>query len=344
VTKTLSDFEEVVFVDFEFVAKPGERPDVVCLALSSGQTYCLWRDQLGDAPPYRIDDRTLFVSFVANTELGCHLNLDWSLPVNVLDLNPEFRRITNGRTVPEGKGLLGALAYYGLDSIGSKRKDAMRDRIKAGWPFTVEEREEILRYGASDVDALVRLLPKMLPDTNLDLALHRSESVAVLAIMEHRGVPIDREIFSQLTDKQAWRYVRDAMVPVIDAAYGVYVRGPDDDWHFSMEKFEAYLDREGIVGWPRTEKGKLSTSTKVFENMCKGHPQLENLRQLRHARNKMRKIKLAVGADFRNRTVLWPFKAKSSRPALRGSCSIRPLPARSSSERTRRSSATPTDK
>ena len=31
--------------------------------------------------------------------------------------------------------------------------------------------------------------------------------------------------------------------------------------------------------------------------MAKGHPQLEGLRQLRHARDKMRKIKLAVGAD-----------------------------------------------
>jgi DNA polymerase I-like protein with 3'-5' exonuclease and polymerase domains len=37
------------------------------------------------------------------------------------------------------------------------------------------------------------------------------------------------------------------------------------------------------------------------------------LRQLRHARNKMRKIELAVGADGRNRTVLWPFKSKTSR-------------------------------
>jgi DNA polymerase-1 len=47
--------------------------------------------------------------------------------------------------------------------------------------------------------------------------------------------------------------------------------------------------------------------------MCKGWPQLEGLRQLRHMRDKMRKIKLAVGTDGRNRTVLWPFKAKTSR-------------------------------
>jgi DNA polymerase family A len=312
--KTLSDFEQVIFADFEFIAKPGERPDVVCLAWHvAGQTYRLWRDQLSDRPPYRTDDKVLFICFVGNAELGCHLAEGWPLPANILDLSAEFRCITNGRTVPAGKGLLGALAYYGFDSVGSKQKDAMRDRIMKGWPFSDEEREEILRYCASDVDAMVRMLPKMLPDIELDVALHRGEFVAASARMEHRGVPIDMEIFPHLADKQAWRHVRDAMVPAIDAQYSVYVTGADGDWHFNAEKFEAYLEREGIVGWPRTDTGKLSMKRKTFEDMTKGHPQLESLRQLRHTRDKMRKIKLAVGADGRNRTVLWPFKSKSSR-------------------------------
>jgi hypothetical protein len=321
VTKTLDSFEQIIFADFEFVSKPGERPDVVCLSWHewpSRQTYRLWRDQLADRPPYRIDDKVLFVCFVGNAELGCHLALNWPLPANVLDLNAEFRNITNGRTVPyddekkKRKSLLVALAYYKLDRIGSKQKDSMRDRIMKGWPFSEKEREEILLYCTSDVDAMVRLLPKMLPEIELDIALHRGEFVAVSAGMEHRGVPIDMEIFPQLADKHAWRYVRDAMVPMIDAQYGVYVKGPDGDWHFNMERFEAYCVREGIP-WPRLETGKLNLKRKTFEDMAKGHPQLEQLRQLRHARDKMRKIELAVGADGRNRTVLWPFKAKTSR-------------------------------
>jgi DNA polymerase I len=314
VTKTLDSFEQVVLADFEFVAKPGERPDVVCLAWhAAGQTHRLWRDQLGSAPPYRADDKVLFVCFVGNAELGCHLSLDWPLPAHVLDLSPEFRCITNGRSVPAGKGLLGALAYYGLDSVGSKHKDAMRDRILKGWPFSEEEREQILLYCAGDVEALVRLLPRMVPDIELDSALHRGEFVAASARMEHRGVPIDQDIYRQLADPDAWRHVRDAMVPAIDARYGVYVKGRDGDWHFNVDKFEAYLERAGIAGWPRLDSGKLKLKRKTFEDMAKGHPQLESLRQLRHARDKMRKIKLAVGSDGRNRTVLWPFKAKSSR-------------------------------
>ena len=314
-TATLPEFEQVIYADFEFVAKPGEPPDVVCLAWReepSGQTYRLWRDQLGDAPPYRTDARVLFVCFVGNAELHCHLALGWPLPANVLDLNAEFRCVTNGRTVPAGKGLLGALAYYGFNDTDCKRKDAMQKRIMQGWPFTLEEREEILRYCASDVDALYLLLARMLPEIELPVALHRGAFVAASAYMEYRGVPIDMEIFPQLADPHAWRYVRDAMVPMIDAQYGVYVKGPDGDWHFSLEYFGKYLEREGIT-WPLTDKGKLSTKRKTFEDMAKGHPQLEGLRQLRHARDKMRKIKLAVGADGRNRTVLWPYKAKTSR-------------------------------
>ncbi len=299
-TGTPTDHEDTIFVDFEFVARCGERPDVVCLAwheLSSGQTFRLWRDQLGSTPPYRTDDKVLFVCFVGNAELGCHLALGWPLPENIVDLNPEFRCLVNGRTVPEGKGLLGALAYFGLDAIDSKRKDDMRNRIMQGWPFSDTERADILKYCASDVDAMVPLLPKLMPNIELPIALYRGAFVAVSARMEHAGVPIDMEIFDQLADKHAWRAVRDAMVPEIDAQYGVYVRDKAGDWHFNMEKFAAYLAREGI-DWPVTETGKLSTNENNFQNMAKGHPQLESLRQLRHARDKMRNVRMAQGAPI----------------------------------------------
>jgi DNA polymerase-1 len=315
VTPTDLPFEEIWLWDFEFVSQPGERPDVVCLAaheLRSGRTLRLWRDELGEQPPFRTDDGVLFVSFVANAECACHLALGWLVPVNVLDLSPAFRNLTNGRSTPEGKGLIGALRYYGLDAIGSKQKDAMQKRVMKGWPFTPEEREQILRYCYSDVDALFRLLPKILPDIDLPIALYHGEFAAVSARMEHDGVPIDMKIFPQLADEDTWSAVRDAMVPAIDAQYGVYVRNTAGDWSFSAERFEAYCVREGIA-WPRLESGKLNLRRKTFEDMSKGRPQLEALRQLRHTRDKMRKIKLAVGADGRNRTVLWPFKAKTSR-------------------------------
>jgi DNA polymerase I len=313
VTPNELPFQEIWLHDFEFIARPGEHPDVVCLVAHewrSGRTLRLWRDELGEQPPYRTDAGALFVSFVANAECACHLALGWPLPARVLDLSPAFRNLTNGLPTPEGKGLIGAQRYYGLDAIGTKQKDAARDRVIKGWPFTAEEREWILKYCESDVDSLRRLLPHILPKIELDVALHWGEFAAVSALMEHHGVPIDMEIFAQLADEDIWRRVRDAMVPAIDAKYGVYVRNAAGDWTFNMERFAAYLAREGIA-WPLLESGKLNMKRKTFENMSKGWPQLEDLRQLRHARDKMRKIKLAVGRDGRNRTVLWPFKSKT---------------------------------
>ena len=43
----------------------------------------------------------------------------------------------------------------------------MQKRIMQGWPFTPEERRQILLYCESDVDALRRLLPRILPEHSI---------------------------------------------------------------------------------------------------------------------------------------------------------------------------------
>ena len=133
----------------------------------------------------------------------------------------------------------------------------------------------------SDVDALVQLLPKLLPQVDLVIALHWGEFAAISAAMEHRGVPIDMEICRQLQDKATWAYARDAMVPAIDAQYSVYVRGKEGGWHFNVARFEDYLPRVGI-NWPRDDaSGKLNLRRKTFDSRPKARPELEPLRQLR---------------------------------------------------------------
>jgi hypothetical protein len=72
--------------------------------------------------------------------------------------------------------------------------------------------------------------------------------------MEHRGVPTNMEVFTLLADTDTWCAVRDAMVPAIDAQYGVYVRNAAGDWSFNMERFAAYLARERLA-WPLLHSG-----------------------------------------------------------------------------------------
>ena len=305
-------FAHHVRIDFEFVSRPGKRPDVVCAAykIDDEPTRVLWRDQLGSTPPYPIGDDTLAISFT-QAEWDCHLALHWPLPKHVIDLNCELRLLSNGSKLPAGQSLIGFCRWFGLDVGDAAVKDAIRARIIKGWPFTPEEKELILKYVGSDVDILMLLFDQVEPHLDYDRALHRGDWSWVSALMEHRGVPINGTLFRQIANPVTWSAMRDALVPKLDRA-GIYVPHNDGSYHFSFDRFDEFLTAKNIA-WPRTKTGRLSTESKVFENIAKGHPELEDLRQLRHIRDKMRAVDLAVGDDDRNRTVLWPFKAKSGR-------------------------------
>ena len=63
--------------------------------------------------------------------------------------------------------------------------------------------------------------------------------------------------------------VRDAIVPRINAQYGVYVQDSAGEWSFSVACFEAYCVRAGIA-WPRHESGKLDLRDKTFDSHGQG--------------------------------------------------------------------------
>jgi DNA polymerase I len=131
--------------------------------MRSGRKVRLWRDEFSAAPPYPTGAGVVFVAYYASAEISGHLALGWPVPERVSDLFTEFRNHTNGIPTVSGAGLLGALAYHGLDSIGAVEKDEMRALILRGGPLTGAERAAILDYCESDVAALARLLPAMLP-------------------------------------------------------------------------------------------------------------------------------------------------------------------------------------
>ena len=107
---------------------------LVAWELRSGRKLRLWRGEFGAAPPYATGPGALFVAYYASAEIGCHLTLGWPVPERVLDLFTEFRNHTNDIPTVSGDGLLGALAHFGLDSIGTIEKDEMRDLVLRGGP------------------------------------------------------------------------------------------------------------------------------------------------------------------------------------------------------------------
>ncbi len=304
----LERFREVWLVDFEYYSEPGERPVPVCLVAHEtrcGQKLRLWKDQFGKQPPFGVGPDSLFVAYYSPTELGCFLALGWPTPTRILDLFVEFRNATNGWPTLAGNSLLGALAHFGLDGIGAGEKEQMRELILSGGPWSGQERHDILDYCESDVDALSRLLPVMLPGIDLPRALYRGRYMAAVAAMEWFGVPVNRERLSLL--RENWVAIQDSLIARIDSAYQVF-----DGRTFKRERFEYWLAVNNI-SWPRLESGQLDLDDDAFREMSKIAPIVAPLRELRHALSDMRLNAISVGSDGRNRCMLSPYGARSSR-------------------------------
>jgi hypothetical protein len=331
----LSAFRQVWAVDFEFTAQTGERPIPLCCVareLRTGRLERHWlADGAGDFPPYATGPQDLLVAYYASAEMGCHLALGWPMPARILDLFVEFRRHTSGLSVPCGNGLLGALAYFGLDGLTASEKEGMRQLAMRGGPYTVGERETLMDYCQSDVDALVRLLPVMLPVLDVPRALLRGRYMAAAARMEFNGVPIDTDTLAVLRDN--WNRIKGRLIGAVDADYGVFVRGgerpadPEAEQaagppgggetfgpaRFSSARWALYLTRRGIP-WPRLASGALALDDDTFREMAKLYPaEVGPIRELRHALGQLRLNELAVGRDGRNRCLLSAFASKTGR-------------------------------
>ena len=304
----LGPFREVWAADFEFVAHPGERPDVVCLVareLKSGRVIRLWRDQLGPVPPYATGPDTLLVAYYASAELGCHRALGWPTPARVLDLFTEFRARRNGLATVAGSSLLGALTHFGLDNIGATEKEGMRELILTGGPWSAQQQADIIAYCESDVLALERLLVAMLPGIDLPRALLRGRYMAAAAAMEHSGVPIDTEMLALL--RANWLHIQDQLIAAIDSQYGVF-----DGRTFKADRFGGWLAANNIP-WPRLESGRLDLDDDAFRQMARAYPAVAPLRELRSSLAELRLSDLAVGRDGRNRTILSAFRSRTGR-------------------------------
>ena len=307
----LEAFDEIWLVDTEYSAQPGCRPVPSCVVAKeafTGRELRLWEDELSAAavPPFRIDERALFVAYATPAEFSAFHALGWPSPARILDLFVEFRALTNGLHTVSGAGLLGALVYHGLPAMGAAEKKAMRDLAIRGGPFTADERQALLDYCAEDVYALERLLPRMLPRIDLPRALLRGRYGWAVAGMEHRGIPIDVPMFEHLRSR--WQDIQAALVVEVDARYGVF-----EGTTFKRDRFANWLIASGIP-WPRLESGQLQMDDDTFRSMAKAYPAVAELRELRSALGKMRLFDdLAIGPDGRNRTGIMPFRARTGR-------------------------------
>lgn len=305
----LKDFSEVWCVDFEFRSPDGERPEIRCMVAveyHSGRSFRLWADQLRDRPPFDTSEDSLIVAYFASAEMLCFKALGWQPPEYLLDLYVEFRRKYNGLFLKAGRSLNGALIQHGLCAVPDKKE--MRElamRKGCSHNYTDSERGALMDYCQSDVTALIQLLPRMNNHIDWPRALLRGRYMICVAAIEWNGVPIDVQTLSKL--RENWGSIQEQLIKEIDAEYGVY-----DGTTFKADRFERWLIDHDI-SWQRLESGRLDLKGDTFREVAKGHPELEPLKELRHSLSEMRLNNLAVGQDGRNRCMLSPFSAKTSR-------------------------------
>lgn len=306
-------YREVWVLDFEYIAKDGECPDVVCMVayeIYSGRRLHLWRDEL-DSPPFSLADDVLFVAYAAVAEWSCFLALGWPIPSRCIDLYAEFVNLLNGSI--DGKlfpSLLAACAHFGIDTITGAYKEEMRDLILSGGPWDDTQRTDILAYCESDVIVTVKLLHAMTGPCfsgfqALGFALFRGRYTCAVARMERNGIPVDVVTLSRLT--ASWDLIREDLVRAIDADYGVY-----NGISFVTARFAEYLVRHDIP-WPRLPSGSLMLDDDTFKERAGVYPELSLLREHRHSMGQLKLSSIKVGADGRNRVSLMPFASKTGR-------------------------------
>jgi DNA polymerase I-like protein with 3'-5' exonuclease and polymerase domains len=329
--RLLKMFKEVWIWDSEYIAVPGFHVTPVCMSgieLHSGATVSKAFSYTSQTlpNPMNFGPDALHICYMSTADLGFALAAGWGLPCNVLDPWVEYRNLTNGTVDAQGQkvehGIIAACHAYGIyDTTPEADKEANRDRISQGFPFTSEEMRRIQAYCDGDVRMLLNLCTRLVPDVeNLAQALHRGRCMKAVACIEWNGVPVDTDMIERL--RANIPDVRRNLVRRIEDQYqfGIYNFDKNDNPRFSFKNFTAWVRRIGFDedSWLFNGGRASADDHEVLEPMAlvhaEAHPEIEILRQLKKFLTIAKsEFKFAIGADGRNRTQMKPFMGSASR-------------------------------
>ena len=308
--RSLSQFEEIWVVDFEYRCPDGCLPMVHCMVareVRSQKVFRISADELSDlrSAPFDTHAKSLFVAYYSAAEFGCYLELGWEFPVNTLDLYVEFRLLMCGADAEKKFGLVAALNHFNLGQHVPIEKQQWRELAMRGGPFTETEREGLLDYCQQDVDATAHLLLGISSYLSMPCAQIRGRYMQSVALVERNGTPIDTALLEEVIDN--WDSIKYSLIEATDK-HGVYI-----DKSFSEKRFEGYLNTLQIA-WPRLPSGRLELASDVFRKQAKIHTkEIAPYHELRSSLSMLKLSSLSVGPDGRNRTMLSPFRSDTSR-------------------------------
>jgi hypothetical protein len=345
----------------------GNRPQARCLCaldLLSGDRREVWLAGAVKPPcPFAMTADECFIFFAADADVGIFLALGWTIPRHVLDVRVEFMRIRNGlaplppeeggdpdigaekeakagkkkRKKPGKYSLARVARYYKVPFISDEEKGEFRDlAMRPGDYFSPAEQIGMIGYCHGDVDATAEVARRMWAEAGLSdsltlkQALIRGFYMSVAAWVRHVGIPIDLSLYRRFATNADT--LRSSFIDAHADEFDLYRRG-----HFNFEMFEDWLAaRKLLANWPRTAKGRLTTSGKKLKRLADIDERVKDLLKFIASVDLLESISTsfdATGAieedekkakglqlcpDSRSRASLFPFSTKTGRNAPRG--------------------------
>jgi hypothetical protein len=186
-------------------------------------------------------------------------------------------------------------------------KQATRDLILGGGPWTPEVRRKILDYCERDVQMTADLWFRLEPTIPLAQAMYRGWFTQAIGDMEDRGLPIDVGARDSLVVNLA--NLRRRLILEFDR-FGLCA--PESE-AIDPERLVAIAGQHGIR-WPTTRTGRPEMRLKTLKAKLAGHPDLHGIVYLAQGLNDLRGLRdLPIGSDGRARASLWPFSASTGR-------------------------------
>jgi len=318
----------IVVFDWEFQTNELGLPAPCCVAaiaysveegeLSPSSFVCVGGDELArlESAPWDTSEEAVSVAFFGRGDIQCFDVLGWNRPKLFLDLFFELKRMTNGKPVAGGFGLLDWAHRLGIPCMGQLTKESLREAVIQG--RYREREEEIKRYALDDVELTARIMahPKVWPGIDWVRAIgHRGRYLMANAAVERRGIPIDVELLDHISGHFETHVVRTAKAAVNEAVGRPLFDGLGV---FKVGEFAQFLQEEGLLDvWPKTEKTGLPELDKSFlKDWAELDPRFRVLHEARKILNQgSMGARLRVRPDGRARAWLNPLSTKTGRCA-----------------------------
>jgi hypothetical protein len=322
-------FQQIVICDFEYEVADGDLPLPLCMVayvldahLRLQRIVRLWRGEFGPTPPFDIGPDTLFVGYSVWAEMTCFHVLGWQFPVHIFDQHTAYLSTSNillpydpdtPRKKPR-KGLSAACKSYGLAGWENIDKPSIAKDIGEG-RWQLHGQPAVLGYCEEDNRMSLALLRAQTRDPKVDTEciMHWSNySAKAIALIQARGIPIDVRLWNLVQENKA--AVIGEMLRRWDPSYQHEspIYSPDGEWSYA--RFERYLVTAGVPFWPRLDSGQLDTDSDAFRLM-ENYPGIKRLHALRDTIGFIRKARLPIGRDGRNRPSLFPLGTATGRNA-----------------------------